>query len=85
MIIHTYITPTERHRLSQSDHDYFRRQLETNTLVNRLMHRPVNEKLLAELLCLLDRKPIARRKTEQRNGKVIVRKVTVEEMEKLWK
>lgn len=85
MIISTYIAPAERRRLTQSDHDYFKRQLETNTLVNRLMHKPVNEKLLAELLCLLDKKPIRQKYRADHNGKVTTRKVSPEEMERLWR
>lgn len=64
-IIYTYISQAEANRLSQRDNDYFKRKLEDNCLLNNILHRPVNRPLLAELQCILDRKPLARRKTEQ--------------------
>lgn len=71
-IIHTVLSPSELQRIRQQDRDYLKRKLETKCVLNNLLNRPVNKPLLAELLCILDRKPIARRKAEQRNSKVMV-------------
>lgn len=75
-IIHTLLSPSELTRLSQKDNDYLRRKLEDNCLLNTILHRPINRPLLAELRCVLDREPIARRKAEhhQMNSKVSVYK-----------
>ena len=71
-IIHTYISSAERQRLSVKDNDYLRQKLDDNCRLNRLLNKPINKVLLAELLCVLDRQPIARRKAEQRSSKVRV-------------
>ncbi len=75
-IIHTVLSPSQLKVLSQKDNDYFRHKLEDNSMLNNLLNKPVNRPLLAELQCVLDRVPIARRKTEwhQRNSKVSVYK-----------
>ncbi len=64
-IIHTYLSPTEAKRLSQRDNDYFRQKLDTKCLLNTVLQKHINRPLLAELRCVLDRQPIARRKTER--------------------
>jgi len=64
-IIHTVLTTGEVNRLSQRDNDYFKRRLEDNCMLSRILNKPVNRPLLAELQCVLDRQPIPRRKTEQ--------------------
>ncbi len=73
-IIHTVLTPSELDRLSQRDNSYLRQQLTHKTMLNNLLQRPINRPLLSELRCVLDRKPIPRRKTERtdRNSKVKV-------------
>ena len=73
-IIHTYLSRTEYQLLSVKDNDYFRQQLQDHTMLNKLLNKPINKRLLAELECVLDRKPIARRKVEQKNSKVTVYK-----------
>ena len=73
-VIHTYLSRAECQRLSSRDSGYFRQQLQDHTMLNKLLNKPINEPLLAELQCILDRKPIARRKTGQRNSKVYVYK-----------
>lgn len=73
-IIHTVLSSAELNRLTQRDNNYFRKRLKDNSMLNNLLNKSINKPLLAELLCVLDRKPIARRKTEQhhRNSKVYV-------------
>jgi len=71
-IIHTYISPTERQRLSAKDNSYFKQQLADHTMLNHLLNKPIYKPLLNELRCVLDRQPIARRKAEHRNSKVSV-------------
>lgn len=73
-IIHTYVSRAECQRLSAKDNDYFKQQLKDNCRLNHLLNRPINRPLLNELLCVLDRQPVARRKAEQRNSKVTVYK-----------
>ena len=75
-VIHTYISTAEVKRLSLRDNSYLRQTLKIGSALNNLLHRPVNRTVLQELQCILDSKPIARRKTEwhQRNGKVSVYK-----------
>lgn len=74
-IIHTILSRHERHtiQLSARDSDYLRKQLETNSLLNSVMHRPINHQLLLELQCLLDGERIPRRKAEHRRGCGLVR------------
>lgn len=73
-VIHTYLSKTDCQRLSAKDNSYLKRQLEVHSALNKLLGKPIDKPLLAELLCLLDKKPIARRKPEQRNSKVSVYK-----------
>ena len=73
-IIHTYLSLAECQRLSAKDNSYFKQQLTEHTALNKLLNKPIHKPLLTELRCVLDRKPIARRKTEQRNSKVLVYK-----------
>ena len=73
-IIHTYLSPAEVKRLSQRDNDYFSRKLDDNCMLNNLLNKSINRPLLAELRCVLDNKPLVRRKAEQhdKNSKVKV-------------
>ena len=75
-VIHTYISTSDSKRLSLKDNTYLKQQLTDRTALNQLMHRPINRQLLSELQCILDKKPITRRKTEhhERNGKIRVYK-----------
>jgi len=65
MSIRQMLTDHELKQLSESDHTYLKRQLEANTLLNRLLHRPVNQHLLHELQCVLNSKPLPRQNTGQ--------------------
>ena len=73
-IIHTYLSRAEYQRLSARDNSYLKQQLEVRSALNKLLNKSINKPLLAELQCLLDRKPIARRKPERRNSEVYVYK-----------
>ena len=64
-IIHTILPRTEVKRLSQRDNDYFRQKLKEHGALNGLLNKSTNKQLLAELECILDSKPIPRRKTVQ--------------------
>lgn len=64
-IIHVYLSTSEVRRLSLTDRDYLNHKLKVKCMLNNLLHRPVNRPLLAELRCVLDSRPLARRKTEQ--------------------
>jgi len=73
-IIHTYLSTSEVKRLSQRDNDYLKQKITVNSALNNLLHKTPNKAVLAELQCILDSKPMTRRKTErhQRNSKVSV-------------
>ncbi len=64
-IIHTILPRTEVKRLSQKDNDYFRQKLKEHGALNGLLNKSTNKELLDELECILDSKPIPRRKTVQ--------------------
>ena len=85
MSIYHYITRPQLQHLCRTDRQYLNRKLETNCLLNHLLRKPINRLLLTELRCILDSKPVPRRKAEHRNGKVVVYKLSAEVMEKLWK
>ena len=61
-IIHSILTPIELKRLSEKDRNYLQRQLEGRTLLNKMLNRPINQHLLHELQCILDRAPLPRQK-----------------------
>lgn len=73
-IIYTYISVAEGNRLALRDHSYFKQKLRDNCILSRILNKPFNRPLLHELLCLLDREPLHRRKSERlhRNSKVRV-------------
>ncbi len=75
-VIHTYLSRADIRQLSQRDNSYLRRQLADNSALGSLLHKTPNKAVLTELQCILDSKPVARRKTEQhrKNGKVSVYK-----------
>lgn len=52
-----------------------REKLQLRLSLSQLLGRRVNQELLSQTLCLLDGKAIARRRTENRNGKVKVYKL----------
>lgn len=64
-IIHAILTPDETRRLSQRDSTYLKSKLEANCLLNTILNKPINSRLLYELRCILDSKAIPRRKTER--------------------
>ena len=64
-IIHTFLPRTETDRLSQKDTDYFKQKLMEHGALNNLLNKSTNKQLLHELKCVLDSKPIPRRKTVQ--------------------
>lgn len=84
-IIHTVLPRAAICMLGERDQSYLKQKLKEHGLLNQIMHRRVNQQLLNELLCILDRKPIPRQHTEHRNGKLTVTKVSPEEMNRLWK
>ena len=73
-IIYTLLPRSECQRLSARDSSYLKQQLSEHSALNRLLGKKINRQLLSELRCVLDRKPIARRKAEQKNSKVYVYK-----------
>lgn len=73
-IIHTFIPKSDTRKISARDQSYLRRKLKDNTLLNKLLNKKVNRELLDELHCILDSKPLPRRKARQymRASKVTV-------------
>ena len=83
MTNYTSYSTGELRRLSQQDPDHLRREIGTGQVYNSIMNRPVNQTLLGKVKRLLNGKPIPRAKSK--NGRVEVRKISSEEMERLWK
>ena len=77
-IIHAYLSTDKIKQLSHADREYLKQQLVDNTLLNKLLHRPINKPLLAELQCVLDSKPIARWHTRYDSKNSNVRVFNVE-------
>ena len=69
-IIHTILPRTETKRLSQKDNNYFRQKLQEHGALNNLLNKSTNKELLSELECVLDGKPVPRRKTVQQYMRV---------------
>jgi len=63
MSIRHILTGAEIQRLSQTDHAYLKRQLAQRTLLSRILNKPVNQRLLHELQCILDKQLLPRQKT----------------------
>lgn len=59
------LTRAELTQLSQIDRTYLRRKLSEHCMLNRILHKSVNQRLLDELQCLLDNQPLHRQKSGQ--------------------
>ena len=64
-VIHTILTPDEIKRLSQKDRDYLKKQIAERTALNKILNRPINQQILHELQCILDKQPLPRQKAGQ--------------------
>ena len=64
-VIHTYLSTSELRQLTNKDIRYLRKKLADRSALNKLMNRPINQQVLNELRCILDRKPIPRQKAGQ--------------------
>lgn len=64
-IIHTFIPKSDTARLSRTDGDYLRGKLKDKCMLSSLLNKKVNRPLLTELRCVLDKKPVPRRKTKR--------------------
>ena len=65
MSIRQMLTPDELQKLSQADHKYLKRKLSQHCMLNRLLNKPVNQRVLHELQCILDKQPLPRQKAGQ--------------------
>lgn len=86
------LTRAEIKQLSQIDRTYLKRKLSEHCMLNRILHKPINQCLLYELQCLLDKQPLPRQKSGQFvRGQMsrltdgirrpcVVRKMTAEEL-----
>jgi len=72
MSIRQVLTNSDRQHLSQSDHSYLKRKIHEGCLLSELIHKPYNKHLLAELLCILDKKSLPGRET----GRFMMRQVS---------
>ena len=63
MSIRQMLSPSEQQHLTQSDRNYLKKQLTKHTILNRMLNRPINQHLLHELQCLLDKQPLPRQKS----------------------
>jgi len=71
MSIRQLLTPDERQQLTNSDQAYLRRQLRERTAISSFLNRPVNQRILQQLQCLLDKQPLPRQKAGQVTPKQI--------------
>ena len=93
MSIRQILSPSELQHLSKADRNYLKRKLSEHSVLNQILSKPINQRLLGELQCLLDSKPLPRQKSGQFvRGQIsrlsdgvkrpcTVRKMTPEEME----
>ena len=65
MSIRHILTPDELQQVSQSDRAYLKRQIKEHTILNKILNRPVNQRILHELQCVLDKQPLPRQKSGQ--------------------
>jgi len=65
MSIRHILTPEEMKQVSNADRNYLKRQLHTRSILNRLLNKPVNQRILHELQCILDKQPLPRQKPGQ--------------------
>lgn len=72
MSIRHLLSRAEIGRLTQSDHSYLKRKLREGCLLSELLNKPYNKRLLTELKCILDKKPLPR----QHTGRFVMRQVS---------
>lgn len=65
MSIRHILTPDELHKIGNSDRKYLKRKLSQHCMLNRILNKPVNQRILHELQCVLDKQPLPRQKTGQ--------------------
>ena len=65
MSIRQFLTSAEMQNISNSDRTYLKRKLSERCALSRLLNKPVNQRILHELQCLLDSKPLPRQKPGQ--------------------
>ena len=65
MSIRQVLSPSEIQHLSQSDRKYLKQQLKEHTILSRILDRNINQRILYELQCVLDSKPLPRQKPGQ--------------------
>ena len=72
MSIRHILTGAELQQLGQLDHDYLKRKLNEHCLLSRILNKPINQRLLHELQCILDKQPLPRQET----GRFVMRQVS---------
>ena len=72
MSIRQILNDSERKQISGRDRRTLQRMLKERGVLNRLLNKPVNSRLLGELQCLLDKQPLPR----QESGRVIRGQIT---------
>lgn len=65
MSIRQLLTRAELQQVSQSDRTYLKRKLSEHCTLNRMLNKPINQRVLHELQCILDSKPLPRQKAGQ--------------------
>lgn len=73
--------------LHRTDKYWLAKQIEIRKMLNNILGKPVNKQLLhyVEANIQGEKAPPLTHRCSCRNGKVLIRQVTVEEMERLWK
>lgn len=65
MSIRHILSDSDIQHISQTDRKYLKQKLNEHCVLNRLLNKPVNQRLLHELQCLLNSKPLPRQKPGQ--------------------
>jgi len=65
MSIRQILSTEDIKHISQSNRRYLKRQLKERSILNRMLNKPVNQRILHELQCILDKQPLPRRKAGQ--------------------
>lgn len=65
MSIRHILSPDELHKISNTDRRYLKRRINEKSAINRLLNRPINQRILHELQCILDKQPLPRQKPGQ--------------------
>lgn len=65
MSIRQILSSEDIKHISKTDRRYLKRQLKERSILNRMLGKPVNQRILHELQCILHKQPLPRQKAGQ--------------------